>query len=166
MQTLDIISVNIWQIVISLCNLVIIFLIIKHFLYKPVKKMMDKRKEDIDKELAEAEGVMQDAIAEKQIWKEKLDGAKAEAKGIIDDAVLKAKDRSDAIVADANEKAYSIRRQAETDIALERRKSEEQVKKEIVDVSTLLTEKVLGREINPEDHKSLIDSVIEDIGKE
>ncbi len=166
MQTLDIISVNIWQIVISLCNLVIIFLIIKHFLYKPVKKMMDKRKEDIDKELAEAEGVMQDAIAEKQIWKEKLDGAKAEAKGIIDDAVLKAKDRSDAIVADANEKANSIRRQAETDIALERRKSEEQVKKEIVDVSTLLTEKVLGREINPEDHKSLIDSVIEDIGKE
>lgn len=166
MQTLDIISVNIWQIVISLCNLVIIFLIIKHFLFKRVKKMMDKRKEDIDKELADAEGVMQDAIAEKQLWKDKIDGAKAEAKGIIDDAVLKAKDRSDAIVADANEKANSIRRQAETDIALERRKSEEQVKKEIVDVSTLLTEKVLGREINPDDHKSLIDSVIEDIGKE
>ena len=166
MQTLDIISVNIWQIVISLCNLVIIFLIIKKFLFGRVKKMMDKRKEDIDKELADAEGVMQDAIAEKQLWKDKIDGAKQEAKGIIDDAVLKAKDRSDAIVADANEKANSIRRQAETDIALERRKSEEQVKKEIVDVSTLLTEKVLGREINPDDHKSLIDSVIEDIGKE
>ena len=166
MQTLDIISVNIWQIVISLLNLVILFLIIKKFLYKRIKKMMNERKKDIDTQYAEAEGARQDALAEKQIWKDRMDGAEAEARGIIDEAVLKAKSRSDTIVADANEKAEGIRKQAENDIRLERRKSEEQIKKEIVDVSTLLTEKVLEREINADDHKALIDSVIEDIGKE
>ena len=30
MQSLDVISVNLWQILISLCNLVIIFLVVKH----------------------------------------------------------------------------------------------------------------------------------------
>ena len=37
MQTLDVISVNLWQMVASLANLVILFLLIKKFLYKPVQ---------------------------------------------------------------------------------------------------------------------------------
>ena len=47
MQSLDVISVNLWQILISLCNLVIIFLVVKHFLYQPVRKMLKKRQEKI-----------------------------------------------------------------------------------------------------------------------
>ena len=35
------ISVNIWNIVISLCNLLIIFLVVKKFLFGPVQKMLD-----------------------------------------------------------------------------------------------------------------------------
>ena len=38
------------------------------------------------------------------------------------------------------------------------------VKKEIIDVSAALAEKLLGREINESDHKNLIDSFIEKIG--
>ena len=39
-QSLDIISVNIWQILISLINLLLLFLIIKKFLFKPVQNML------------------------------------------------------------------------------------------------------------------------------
>ena len=42
MQFLDIISVNIWDILISLINLLILFLVFKRFLFKPVQKMLDK----------------------------------------------------------------------------------------------------------------------------
>ena len=35
LQTLDIISVNIWQILISLINLLIMYLILKKFLFGP-----------------------------------------------------------------------------------------------------------------------------------
>ena len=48
-QTLDIISVNIWQILISLANLLIMFLILKHFLFKPVMKMMAARQAQVEK---------------------------------------------------------------------------------------------------------------------
>ena len=43
MQPLDIISINIWQIVISLINLVILFFIVKKILFEPVKKMVAER---------------------------------------------------------------------------------------------------------------------------
>ena len=47
MQSLEVISVNIWHILISLCNLLILFLIVKRFLFKPVKKALEKRDADI-----------------------------------------------------------------------------------------------------------------------
>ena len=48
MQTLDVISVNIWQIVISLANLALLFLLLKKFLYQPVKRMLAKREEEMN----------------------------------------------------------------------------------------------------------------------
>ena len=53
-QNLDIISVNIWQILISLINLLLLFLIIKKFLYKPVKKFIAQRKASVDLQYAES----------------------------------------------------------------------------------------------------------------
>ncbi|MDD6276212.1 MAG: hypothetical protein PUB20_05275 [Clostridia bacterium] len=55
MQNLDVISINIWQILISLCNLLIIFLLFKKFLYARVRKFVDQRKANIDEQYAEAE---------------------------------------------------------------------------------------------------------------
>ena len=43
MQTLSIISVNIWNMLISLANLAILYWLISKFLYKPVKNMLEKR---------------------------------------------------------------------------------------------------------------------------
>lgn len=49
-EYLQVVSVNIWQILISLANLLLLFLILKKFLYKPVKKVLDARKAAIDEE--------------------------------------------------------------------------------------------------------------------
>ena len=54
MQSLDVISVNIWQILISLCNLVILFLILKKFLFKPVQKVTQTRRAELDDIYSEA----------------------------------------------------------------------------------------------------------------
>ena len=47
-ETLDIISVNLWQMAASLLNLLLLFLIIKKFLYNRVKKMLQDRQNTID----------------------------------------------------------------------------------------------------------------------
>ena len=55
MQSLDVISVNIWQMLASLANLVLIFLLVKKFLYKPVKKMLETRQNAIQSDYDAAE---------------------------------------------------------------------------------------------------------------
>lgn len=164
MQSLEVISINIWQILISLANLLILFFILKRFLYKPVKKVLESRQSALEKQYSDAEAAENQANANKDAWEQKMQTATAEADTIIKSASEKAQRRSDRIVTDAREKADGIIRQAEIQAEMERKKSEAVIKKEIVDVSTVLTEKMLGREINEKDHRDLIDSFIEEVG--
>ena len=78
MQPSEIISVNIWQIVVSLLNLLIIFFILKKFLFKPVKKTIESRQAKIDEDYAQAESARADAQAEAEALKAQLAGDKPE----------------------------------------------------------------------------------------
>ena len=163
MQFLDVISVNIWAILVSLVNLLILTLIIKKFLYKPVKKIMDARRSTIDNDYAQAQAAREEAEETRKNYEEAMASAKMTGDQIIADANRTADYRSNEIVAEARERASEIRRQAEADAVLERKKAEDEMKHEIANVSAQLTGKLLQREINEEDHRTLIDSFLNDL---
>lgn len=164
MQALDVISVNLWQIVISLLNLTLLFFILKHFLYKPVKNALAKRQAALAAQYDDAAQAQAEADANKAAWNEKMALADQQVDDILKDAAVTAGKRSDAIIADARDKAGNIIRQAENEAIMERQKAAEGMKREIVDVSAKLTEKMLSREINEDDHRELIDSFLTEIG--
>lgn len=164
MQTQDIISVNLWQMLASLANLVLLFLIVKKFLYKPVKKMLETRQNTVEADYAAAAEARAQATAGQKAYEEQLAGAKAEADRVIRSAVELAADREQEMLTAARAKADGIVRQAQEEAALERRKAEAGIRKEIVEVSSLLAEKMLEREVSADDHRELIDSFINSIG--
>ena len=166
MQTLGVISVNLWQILISLLNLLILFLLFKKYLFKPVNNMLAKRQSEIDARYDEADEAKRLAEEDKSLWNEKIGTVKAETDEMIKKAQESAKHQGETIVAKAKEQADGIIRQAQTQAELEMQKAQEGIKKEIVEVSTALANKLLEREINAEDHRDLIDSFIEKIGDE
>lgn len=165
MQSLEIISVNLWQILISLCNLLIIFLILKKFLYGPVRKVLAERQAALDEQYARAEAAELGAAELKSRWEEKISGAEDQAQAILQEASVNAERRRAAILDETHAEADRIIRQAESDAELERKKARAGIKKEIVDVSAALSEKMLGREITADDHRSLIDSFLSEIGE-
>lgn len=165
MQSLDVISVNIWQILISLCNLVILFLILKKFLFKPVQKVTQTRRAELDDIYSEAKAAQTRADMNEKEWSEKLAAVKAESDTIIKNANERAARRGEEIVSDAREKADGIVREAQTQADLEHKKAQAQIKKEIADVSSAISEKVLGREISKEDHRDLIERAIAEMGE-
>ena len=164
MQSLGVISVNIWQILISLLNLLILFLLFKKYLFKPVNKMLEKRQSEIDAKYNEADEAKKIAIQDKALWDEKMALLKQESDEIIKKAHSSAQRQSESIITKAKDTADSIVRQAENQAQLEVKKAEDGIKKEIVEVSNALANKILEREINSDDHKNLIDSFIEKIG--
>ena len=163
MQFLDVISVNVWAILASLANLLLLTWIIKKFLFKPVKKMVDARRAAIDEDYAQAKAAREEAEESRLNYEAAMAAARQTSDQIIADASRTAEYRSNEIVAEARERASEIRRQAETDALLERKKAEDEMKHEIANVSAQLTGKLLQREINEEDHRNLIDSFLNDL---
>ncbi|MBR4910460.1 MAG: F0F1 ATP synthase subunit B [Clostridia bacterium] len=166
MQHLDVISVNVWQIIIALINLTLLFLLLKKFLYKPVEKVLKKRENELNGQYEKANEALKAAQDAQSEYEARLSGAKVEADEIIKDATDTANKRSDRIVEGAREEADAIVSRARTEAELEKERAKKDIKDEIADVSSLIAEKVLSREINSEDHKKLIDSFIEKIGDE
>lgn len=164
LQTLDIISVNIWQILISLLNLLIIFFILKKFLFKPVKNVLAQRQAQVDKIYGDADAAKKAAELEKAEYGEKLSSAHAEAAEIVSAAKERAQRAGDEIIGEANAKADGMIRRADLEIAQERRKAIAEIKEELSDISVGIAEKVIGREIDEKDHKELIDSFIDEMG--
>ena len=140
MQNMDIISVNLWQILISLVNLFLLFLIIKKFLFGPVKKVLDQRQSQLDEQYAAAENAEIQADKKRKAWEDKLSGANAEA-----DAILQ---------------------KAQADIAQEKKKALNDAKDEISGIAMAIAEKVVCRELNAEDQADLVDSFIAKLGDE
>lgn len=161
---LDVISVNIWQILISLANLFLLFLIVKKFLYQPAKNILAKRQEELEVRYKAAEEAEAQAKAHQAKWEETVEGAQDRADEIILKATEQAKRRGEAIVTEAKTEAAGMIRQAEQVILQEQQKARDDVKREIVEVSGMLSEKMLEREIKLDDHRALIDAFIDEIG--
>ena len=166
MQTLDIISVNLWQILISLANLLVLYLVIKKFLYKPVKNVIAQRQAQIDADYAMAAEDKAAAAADRAELQSQLAGARAKADDIVAQATLAADARGEKIVEEAKARAQGIVRRAEEDAAQEMKKAEETIKEEIVGVSFALSEKLLAREINEKDHRDLVDDFIANLDED
>ena len=165
MQSLDIISINIWHIVISLCNLLILFLMLKKFLYQPVKKVLADRQAAIDARYREADAARSEALKAQAEWNEKMADADTQAAGIVSSAVESANRQSSAILGETKEKADRMMNRARAEADAERRKAEDDIRDRIADVSAAIAGKLLEREISAADHSDLIDSFISEIGE-
>ena len=163
MQSSEVISINFGQILISLLNLLLLFLILKRFLYAPVKSVVKDRQEMLKRQFDEAENVVSKAKINEEYWNGKIKNAQQEANSIIKNAMDNANQNSKEIISDAKKKARDIVTQAEINAKIERKKAENSIKKEIADASTILAEKIISREINEYEQKNLIDNFIKEM---
>lgn len=99
------VGVNFWTALLTLCNMIITFLVLKKFLFQPVKKMIDDRQQEIDGLYADAGNAKAQAEALQAQYDARLKAANAEGDRIIQKATRQAQEREEAIVHEAQEKA-------------------------------------------------------------
>ena len=73
------VSIGWWEILVTMCNTLITFLIIKKFLYKPVRKMLAARTEEVESMYSTAEKAQSEAEQMRSEYTERLSKAKEEA---------------------------------------------------------------------------------------
>ena len=166
MQTLDVISVNLWQILISLANLLVMFLILQKFLFKPVQKVVNERQAQVGRIYDDANQDRNAAASMKQEYEARLATARDEADSLVRNAVATAQRRSDAIVAEAAGQASHLKQKAEEEIAREKQQMLFDVRSEISDMAVSIASKVVEREIDKKDHDHFVEEFIRNVGEQ
>ncbi len=163
--TQDLVAVVPWTFIAQICNLFIQMLLIKKFLFKPIREMLAKRQELADEKIRVAEADKTAAEELKATYEKNMEQARDKANELLATAQKTATSQSDDIIRAANEQAVAIKSKAEADIAQERRKAVNELKGEIGSMAMEIAGKVIEREITEADHAKLIDEFIENVGK-
>lgn len=158
------VGVNPWTALFTFCNMLITFAVLKHFLFKPVKQMIDDRQQEIDTMYADAAAAKQKAAALEEEYQAHLQSIKQEQENLLREAAVRAQKREEEIVNAARAEAQALRTAAEADVAQERKKAVNDLKNEIGDIAVEIASKVVEREINKADHQALIDEFIRNVG--
>lgn len=155
---------DLWGLTVTICNTIITFLLVKKFLFKPVRKMMAARTEEVENMYAVAEKTQTEAENLRSEYTERLSKAKEEAAEIVGSATRRATIRSEEILRDSTQQAADMVKKAEKNIAMERQKAMNEVKNEIAGLSVMIASKVVERDINEADHERLIEEFIDKVG--
>ena len=160
----EFLNINFFTALFTLVNTVVLFLVLKHFLFQPVMKMITERQKEIDDMYSEADAARSNAKAMESEYQEKLSVAAQTGERLVKEAVARGQSREEEILRQANAEANAIREKAAADIAMEKKKAINDAKDEISEMAMAIAGKVVGRQLTQEDHGALVDAFINELG--
>lgn len=143
----------------------VLFLIASHFLFNPVRNMMQGRQDRIRNELDTAAADMKQAHALKEEYEAKLKDINKEAEEILGEARKKALANENKIISEAKEEAARIVERAGVEAELEKNKAADEVKREMVVLASLLAGKVVNAAIDTSVQDTLIEETLKEMGE-
>ena len=146
-----------------LISFIVLVLLVKHFAWGPVVKMMDARSEKItgDLDYADQERTRAEKLAKER--EDALKNSRAEAVEIVNKAKESGETQKKSIVTDAHSEAEEVRQRAKSDAAKAREDAMASAQNDIANLSLEIASKVISKELNADDQKSLIDSYIKEL---
>ena len=147
-------------------NLALIIALLSWLLYKPMLGFLEKRREGIKNDIESAAENFRKSEEARKSYDEKLSGIKAERDEILNDAKKTATARQDEIIGAAKSEADRIIDRAKRDIEQERQKAKDEMHKHIVQISTIMAEKLMGDKLNTDEktRSRLLNQAIADLG--
>lgn len=138
-----VLSINmglVWTII----NLIVLFLLLRHFLINPVSNIMEQRRKLIADGLQNAQDTQDEANRLKAEYEEALSGAKKESAEIVDKARIDARAEYDRIVGEAGAKAGNIIENAKENVRIEREQTMKELQSQIAGLAIASAEKIVG----------------------
>ena len=158
------ISINL-NLVWTIINLVVLYLLLRHFLIGPVMNIMEQRKQMIDDGFKNAEAAQGGANRLKQEDETGLSGAKQESVQLIEDARKSAKAEYDRIVSEAGEKADTMIESAKENVRIEREQTMKELKSQIAGLAAASAAKIISGNADEKESRDLYDQFLKEAGE-
>lgn len=158
-------GLTVQEFLLHLLNFVILVVALRLLLYKPVKKFMEKRKEEYEQAEEKYQGAVKMTEEAEKNAEKVLDEAREEAVKIAEEAHALAMVQTEEILLTAREEADSIVKKAKEEAEQAKKKEMDNLYYSVSDLAVNISEKLLGRELKGEDNDVFIDNLLENMKK-
>ena len=148
----------------QILSTLVLFFVIKHFAWAPMKEFLRKRQELVSQEINRAEMLKSDAIALKKSAEAQVQVARDEAREIVENSKKQAQHMHDEIVSNARKEAQQKLSKAAADIEQERKAVYSKIRSDIVELAVSSAEKMIEKEIDSNVHNELFDQFVAKVG--
>jgi F-type H+-transporting ATPase subunit b len=155
----SIISIN-YTLIMQCLNFAILLLLLYGWLWEPMLKMLDKRKEMVKARMDDAEEDRKKAADLLEQRGRELGELRSERTSILEQAEGLGEQERREIVARARQEAQRIMEQTEERLSEETRRAREALRDEVADLATKIAAEVLKREISAEDHRRIMQDMM------
>lgn len=153
-------GVNLTDMIIQILATLVLVIIVKKFFWGRITEFLDKRQALMASELTDAEKAHEEAVALREKHDQELKEVRAKSKDYFESAKLRGDEEKKHIIENAKSDAEVIVANGQKEVEYERQKAKEALKKEVISIASLMTEKVIGEKI---DDLTLLDSTLKDI---
>ncbi|MBT3318927.1 MAG: F0F1 ATP synthase subunit B [Clostridia bacterium] len=158
------IEINWIEVGIHVLNVIVLFVILRLLLFKPVMKFIKKREHTFADKVDELDLRDKDLIQKKKEYEFMMDEASNEAASIITNSNEMARDHAREVLDNSKEHARDLVIRAKKEIEAEKVQARLDMKTEIADMAIQIAEKVLEREVSLDDNRKIIDEFFERVG--
>jgi F-type H+-transporting ATPase subunit b len=127
-----------------------------------IGEALDKRRRAIEESIDAAERTRREADQILREYRERLREARDQAEDIVDRSRKAAAHVEDEATQSASEIREQMLAQARRDIETETRRSLEQIRREVADLTVMATERVTRKSLGPDDHERLIKDALDE----
>ena len=159
-------TVDPYWILVSLVQFLILYWLLRRFLWGPVTATLQQRSAKIREGLEAAEAAKREREQMTVEVERLLAEARQEAKAIADRTTKAAEDAAAAIRAQANADADHARERARTDAEQLHRQALAELRGEVASMAVLAASRILGREVDATAHRQLIERSLDEAGAE
>ena len=149
-----------WNIFWIVFNIIVLFILLRIFLFKPLNNLAEKRRQLIEGQIEEADTKNKEATELKDRYEASLKGAKEESAQIISSAKERAQVQYNSIIDKANEDAAHIVEQANKAAEIDREQILREAKAEIAEMALAAASKVIGSTVDSSSNKKLLDDFL------
>ena len=141
---------------------VILLVILYFFAYKPVLKMLDERSRKIKESIDEVQKVKEQALQTEEEFKKKIESASKEGQEVISKAMRTGEEARKRAQEEAKQEAQALVEKARMEIQRERNEAIGELRQEFADLTIVAAEKVIGKSLDKETHRQIIDKVLDE----
>ena len=149
--------------ILTILNLFIQMFLMKKFLFKPIRRVLEERQKRADQNIRAAEQEKAEAEAVKAEYTKNMAQAREEAAGILERAKQDASQQADELLQSARSEVQALKAKAESDIRQEKKRALNEAKDEIGGLAMDIAGRVVEREIHEADHRALIDDFLQKV---